>query len=275
MTRIQGTLILATYEMPRHLELVFAALERQSARDFEIMVCDDGSGPETRAIIDSFRERSGLHVKHLWQENKGFRKSRILNEAIRGSRGESLIFLDGDCVPHRHFVRDHLETQEAGRYLAGRRVELGRDLSEKLTPELVSKGFFDLPRLPMLVSALKGETEFLNRTIRVSVPRLRKLLKMERVADLKGCNYSVAREAMLAINGYDEAYEGYGREDTDVELRLQNLGLKIKSLKGLALQYHVWHPRRDFTPANEGLLEEVRRTGRVRCARGLVGADSR
>ena len=93
---------------------------------------------------------------------------------------------------------------------------------------------------------------------------------MNRVVDLKGCNYSVAREALEAINGFDEAYEGYGREDTDVELRLQNLGYRIKSLKGLALQFHVWHPRREFTPANEDRLEELKQSGRVRCSLGWV-----
>jgi GT2 family glycosyltransferase len=97
---------------------------------------------------------------------------------------------------------------------------------------------------------------------------------MDRVADMKGCNYSLPRAALEAINGFDEAYEGYGREDTDVELRLQNLGYRIKSMKGLALQYHVWHPRREFVPANDERLEEVRRTGRVRCERGLDGGGT-
>jgi GT2 family glycosyltransferase len=89
------------------------------------------------------------------------------------------------------------------------------------------------------------------------------------VADLKGCNFSVSRAAMLAIDGFDRSYEGYGREDTDVELRLQNLGLRIRSAKNLCLQFHLWHEPRAFTPANEALLDEVRRTKRVKALRGI------
>ena len=98
---------------------------------------------------------------------------------------------------------------------------------------------------------------------------LRVPLGYEKVVDLKGCNFSVSRNAMLSINGFDEAYEGYGREDSDVEIRLQNLGLRIQSLRGLAIQFHVWHARRAFTPTNDSRLEDVRRSRRVRCERGI------
>jgi GT2 family glycosyltransferase len=134
---------------------------------------------------------------------------------------------------------------------------------------MVAAGFFDYPNFTLLRSALQGDSEFLNRSIRVPFSPLRTLLKMKKIVDLKGCNYSVSKSALLEINGFDEAYEGYGREDTDVELRLLNLGLKIKSLKGLALQFHVWHPRRDFTPANEDRLEELKRSKRTKAIRGL------
>jgi glycosyltransferase involved in cell wall biosynthesis len=264
---MKASLFVTTYEMPRHLALVCAGLARQSARgEFEVLFCDDGSGPETKLVIDEFIARSGIPARHLRQEHEGFRKCRILNQAARQARGEIFVFLDGDCVPHRHYIRDHLASQEDGRFLAGRRVELGPLISRWLTPEAVRGGFFDWPRPRLLLS----DSEALNRTLRVSWTPLRRLLKLDRVADLKGCNYSIPRKALEAINGFDEQYEGYGREDTDVELRLRNLGLRIKSLKGLALQYHVWHPRRDFTPANDDRLEELKRSGRVRCERGLA-----
>jgi len=264
-----ATLFVATYEMPRHLELVCAALERQSRSDFEVIFCDDGSGVETRRMIEAFRTRSGIRTQHVWQEHHGFRKCRILNAALRKASGKVCVFLDGDCVPHRHFIRDHLEQQEEGRYLAGRRVELGRSLSERIDVDRVRRGFFDYPHPSLIWDAISGETEFLNRSFRVPFEPVRRLLKMNRVVDLKGCNYSVPMAALQAINGFDEAYEGYGREDTDVELRLQNLGLKIKSLKGLAIQFHVWHPRREFTPGNDQRLDELKRNGRTRCEQGL------
>ncbi len=266
----KATLLLATYEMPHHLKMVCARLECQSSRDFEIMICDDGSGPRTKCVIDEFISRSPVPVKHLWQEHTGFRKCRILNRAIRESQGEVLIFLDGDCIPHRHFIADHIQMQEAGYYLAGRRMELGPKISQWLSSKHVHQGFFDFPQPRLIVSVLDGESDHLQRSFRVSWDWLRSSLRMKSIIDLKGCNFSVDRRALEAINGFDEAYEGYGREDTDVELRLKNLGYKIKSLKGLALQFHLWHPRREFTPANEDLLEEVKRTGRIKCQLGLI-----
>jgi glycosyltransferase involved in cell wall biosynthesis len=265
----KASLFLSTYEMPKHLELVLAGVARQSFRDFEVLICDDGSGEETRKIIESFARNSGVPTRHFWQEQKGFRKCRILNEALRNASGEISIFLDGDCVPHRHFIRDHVEKQRAGFYLAGRRMELGPQVSEWLTPQAVSQGFFDWPHPRLIWSTLTNDSEHLQRTVRVETPWLRRALGMERIVDLKGCNYSVPRKILEELNGFDEAYEGYGREDTDMELRLKNYGLRIQSMKGFALQFHVWHPRRAFTPSNDSLLEEVQRTGRVRCERGL------
>jgi GT2 family glycosyltransferase len=181
-----------------------------------------------------------------------------------------MIFLDGDCIPHRDFVRDHLEQAEPGRYLAGRRVDLGEQFSATLTPEKIRRGYLDRPSIGLILSALKGDSKAAQRSVRIGSPWLRDHLGMNKVADLKGCNYSAFRSDLEALNGFDEAYEGYGREDTDVELRLQHLGLKIKSLKGLALQFHVWHPRRAFTPANDTRLEELKLSRRVRCSNGLL-----
>lgn len=269
MTTPRATLFVSTYEMPRHLELVCAALERQTTREFEIFFCDDGSGETTREVIERFKGISPVPVHHVWQEHQGFRKCRILNQALRQARGEIAIFLDGDCVPHRDYVRDHLEQQREGFYLAGRRVELGEKFSALLTPEMIRQGFFDRPQLSLLRSVLAGESEYFQRSVRIPWPGVRRLLKMNRVVDLKGCNYSVPRSALERINGFDEDYEGYGREDTDVELRLQNLGLKIRSMKGLAIQFHVWHPRRDFTPKNDDRLGQLKTSGRIRCQNGL------
>jgi len=275
MSAFDASLLLATYDMPRHLELVLAGLARQdmSPGSFEILICDDGSGAETRAIIDSFKARSPFPVTHLWQDHQGFRKCRILNEALRIARGHTLIFLDGDCIPHPRFISDHVSQQQEGYYLAGRRVELGPWFSATLSTNDIQKGLLDGPSLRLLQSCLKEDSLYFQRSIRVpTTPAwkwLRGPMKLNDVPDLKGCNFSLPRSAMEAINGFDEAYEGYGREDTDVEIRLRNLGLRIKSMKGLALQFHVWHPRRGFTAANESLLEEARQTKRVACAKGI------
>jgi glycosyltransferase involved in cell wall biosynthesis len=265
----KASLILATYEMPKHLSRVFAGLELQTTQDFEVIVCDDGSGEETRRVIEHYRERAGVRVEHIWQENKGFRKSLLLNKGVRASRGEILVFLDGDCVPHPDFMLDHIENSEPGRYLAGRRIELGEEYSKAITALQVRNSGLIAPHWRLLRSVLDKDSEFFQRTLRVKWKPLRNLMKMEKVDDLKGCNYSVFRDDFYKINGYDEAYEGYGREDGDIEVRLQNLGLKIKSLKGLALQGHIWHPRRAFTPKNDQLWEEAEMRQRIRADRGI------
>jgi glycosyltransferase involved in cell wall biosynthesis len=266
----KATLFMTTAEMPRHLALVLEGIKRQSEQDFELMICDDGSGPETQKIIQDFCAQSPLKVQHFWQENQGFRKCRILNQALRVAQGRLAIFLDGDCIPHRHYVRDHLEQWREGFYSCGRRLDLGEKISATLTPDRVAQGFFDRPNFAIWKSVRQGDSKNFQRSIRVRNSWLRRLLGMNRVADLLGSNYSVARKDLVAINGFDEDYEGYGREDTDVELRLQHLGLKIQSVKGVALQFHVWHPRRAFTPKNDDRLEILKNSRRIRCKNGLV-----
>jgi glycosyltransferase involved in cell wall biosynthesis len=268
------SVLLATYEAPRHLELVLEGLARQSFRDFEILLCDDGSGSSTQTVIDAYRPRFTHGFTHLWQPNQGFRKCRILNAALRRARGTLCVFLDGDCVPHPDFIKDHWESREFGSFGAGRRVELSRKISDTLSVHDVRAGIFNRPSLRLLQDHLFGETENWNRTIRWGrSPLLRRILKLDRVDDLKGCNFSAMRDDLFAINGFDEAYEGYGREDTDVEIRLSNLGLRLRSLKGIALQFHVWHERRGFTPVNEDLLESAKREKKTRCERGIEGGD--
>lgn len=271
----KASIILATYQWPEALAMVLSGLLTQSEKSFEVMIADDGSDSRTKDVITAYAKRGAFPVQHFWQENKGFRKSRILNEAIRAAKGNTLIFLDGDCVPHSEFVAQHIALQDPGHYVAGRRVDLSAELTASLSPKAVEEGMLNgkgLMRL-FLDSFRKGGSKPFHRSYLVKNPLLRKICGMEKVADLKGCNFSVAREAMVAIDGFDQSFEGYGREDTDVELRLQNLGLKIKSAKNLCLQFHLWHQPRAFTPANEELLEEVKRSKRVKSLRGL-GASS-
>ncbi len=265
-----ASVIVSTYNNPKPLEMILNALNAQSYPYFEVFVCDDGSGTPTRELMNQFiQNQSQYRIHHLWQEDQGFRKCRILNQALKKAQGEIVIFLDGDCVPHDDFVKDHVDFCEEGVYLAGRRVELGEKLSNSLSPKDVDRGFFFRPNLKLFWDCLRGQSQFFHRSLRVTAPWLRKWLKLNRIDDMKGCNYSVSREALIRINGFDEDYEGYGREDTDVELRLQNLGLKLKSAKGIALQYHIWHPRREFTPKNDMRLETLKKSNRYWCQRGL------
>jgi glycosyltransferase involved in cell wall biosynthesis len=269
----KASIILATYQWPEALSLVLSALLTQSEKNFEVMIADDGSDERTQKVIEEYAGRGAYRIQHFWQENKGFRKCRVLNRAIAASTGETLIFLDGDCVPHKHFVAQHCMLQDGKHYVAGRRVDLSKEFTAKLNPHRIEKGMLNgvasgLVSLWMDSIRKGGSTPF-HRAYMVRTPFFRKIFGLERVVDLKGCNFSVLRKDMMAIDGFDESYEGYGREDTDVEIRLQNLGLKIKSAKNLCLQFHLWHKSREFTPANDHLLDEVKATKRIKALRGL------
>ena len=138
---------------------------------------------------------------------------------------------------------------------------------------MIAHGYLESKKalVDLFLDSLKtnGSAPF-HRAYMVRTPFLRKVSGLEKVVDLKGCNFSVQKLDMQAIDGFDESYEGYGREDTDVELRLQNLGLSIKSAKNLCLQFHLWHAPRAFTPTNEELLNDVKRTKRIRALRGIT-----
>jgi len=271
-----ASLLICTYEQPRELELTLAGVERQTGAGFDVWICDDGSGPETGRVVEAFAARARVPVHHVRHAHHGFRRAGILNAALRRATGRLVVFMDGDCVPHRHFVADHLAEWRPGLYLAGRRVNLGESLSRFLTVDAVRRGFFDRPRIRLLWSALSGGTQFAHRATRIGPRWARRLLGRTGRAGILGSNFSVARDDLYAVNGYDEAFEGYGHEDTELELRLLALGLRSSALRSVALQFHLWHPRRVTAPPNS---ERMRRAGarsdRVRCGRGIVHLPER
>jgi glycosyltransferase involved in cell wall biosynthesis len=264
-----ASLLICTYEQPRELARVCAGVERQRFGDFDVWVCDDGSGPETAAVVADFRQRAKVSVHHVRHEHRGFRRASILNLGLRQATGRLIIFLDGDCVPHRDFVGDHVRAWRPGVYLAGRRVNLGPEYSAWLTADRIRAGALDRLGVRLCWSALAGGTRDLDHALRVGPASLRALGRPRAVRGLMGSNFSVARGDLQAVNGYDEAFEGYGHEDTELELRLTRLGLRSRYLKWEALQFHLWHPRRVTAPGNARRMEEARSWHRVRCERGI------
>lgn len=265
-----ASVIMTTYNAPKHLALALAGLQIQTEKNFELHIADDGSTSETSDLIEEFMDRAPFPVIYSWQQDMGYRKTKILNEAIRKAKADYLIFIDGDCVPHKDFVKNHLKYRKKGCYLAGRRVDLGPEFSNRLTPDMVLSGDLNRLNMGLLMSVIKKDSTYFHRSIPVYNSLLRKVLNMEKVDDMKGCNFSVDKESVLKINGFDEDYEGYAREDTDLELRLQYLGLKIRSLKGLAIQYHVWHGRLPESENNKLKLKNLVTKDNPTCKNGLV-----
>ena len=268
------TLIISVYNKPEVLRLVLAASARQSFTDFEIIVADDGSGPAVRDAVAAARNDSPRPIVHLWHEDRGWRKNVILNNAIRTSRGEHLVFIDGDCLPSRHFLLDHWNEREARRVLLGRRVETSERWSQELTVERVETGEFERLGGREILDGLTGRSLRVEDGIRMPSRFVRRLL-LRTAGGMLGSNFSVAREDIVAINGFDELYDGPGcGEDSDVQYRLSLNGVTGKSLRNLAIQYHVWHPRTRVSDACWDRFEMIKRTREPRCAVGLDQAGT-
>ncbi len=258
------------YNKAEILRLVLAACARQSFPDFEAIVADDGSGPEVKNVVTEAQRLYSFPIVHLWHEDAGWRKNVMLNNAIRASTTDYLVFIDGDCIPSRHFLFDHWREREENRVLLGRRVETSRRWSEELTVEKVRSGEFERYGWREWMDGLRGDSLRVEDGIRIPSAVLRRVL-LRSAGGMLGSNFSVAKKHLVAINGFDEMYDGPGcGEDSDVQYRLSLLGVTGKSLRNLAVQYHVWHPRTPTSQASWERFEAVKKTGRPRCAFGLV-----
>lgn len=269
----QISVLLACYNQAPALRLTLEHLTDQSFQNFEVICCDDGSTDDTQSLLKKFRTQ--LRLVHVWQKNEGFRKTWILNQGARLARGEYLVLLDSDCVPHPDFLKAHWQLKEPGRYLAGRRVDLGprlsaKYLSQELTMKVGSSTFYE----HVIKSWIAGDTQKAHRSWPVTSDWLRRVFGYHKVADMMGCNGSFFKTDFFQINGFDESFVGYFREDGDLEERFKNAGLVVKSAKSMALQFHLWHPRRTDVNHNDARLLQTIQTKRARAIRGVQDTDN-
>ena len=236
------TVVVAVYNAVRYLEFVLTALLRQSMRDFEVVVADDGSGPEITKVIENTIPLASFPVKHLWQPDEGFRKNAILNKAIEASETDYLVFIDGDCIPHHKFVQDHWTHRESRGVLCGRRVLLSKSFSDRLRLEDVYSGRYEKFTPQRLLDGLTSRSSHLEEAIRIESPLLRKILRRKHV-QIVGCNFSLKKNFLEDINGFNQDYTAPGLgEDSDVAHRLQLIGVRLIDLRHLAILYHLYHP---------------------------------
>lgn len=236
------SVIVPTYNRPRELRLNLLSLARQSLLPREVLIADDGSGPDTRIMIEGMRESlSGLFtLRHVWQEDIGFRKPMILNETVRQSAGDYLIFIDGDCMAHRDFVRAHVENSGPDAVLSGKRVDIGKELSERLLRE---GRVLNSLTTELIWDSLRGRSRKVEEAIRITNPLIRKALHRDRItADgVWGCNFSISRDLFYAINGCDEEFQDGSIEDNDIGIRVLNQGKRLRTVRALAIIFHLWH----------------------------------
>ncbi len=263
------SLVVSVYNRANVVRLFLAAVNRQSFKDYEVIIADDGSGPAVKEVVEESRKLYHFPIVHLWHEDSGWRKNRILNSAIRTSKSEYLVFVDGDCLPGKDFLLDHWSEREESRALLGRRVEMSERWARALTLERVASGRFERIGVRELVDGLRGKALRLEDGIRIR-NRLLRNLSIRKADRILGSNFSLHKKDIVAINGFDESYDGPGHgEDSDIQYRLSLIGVTGKSLRNLAVQYHVHHSR--TIPSDKSLkrFEEVKRSGNPICKAGL------
>jgi len=264
------SLIISVYNSPDFLDRVLASVLRQRLMPTEVIVTEDGNFIANQGVINQWKKKWPQSSKlfHLTQRDDGNRKPLAMNKAVATSLGDYLVFVDGDCVLHKDFVYEHMKNSSLDSFLTGRRAELSQKATQFLTLEKISGGYLDNIPWALLYDSVFGKTFHFGRFFKT--PKyLRQLLGQNNINDIRGCNFSVHRKHLVAINGFTNDYSGAYGEDTEVEWRLRYSGLKMKSVKGAALLYHLWHPQQTKDPLNQERLKELLSHRQARTSNGL------
>ncbi|HEY0969985.1 MAG TPA: glycosyltransferase [Gemmatimonadales bacterium] len=269
------SVILSTYNQPRALELSLWGFATQSGRDFQVVIADDGSGPETAALIERMRVETGLEIAHVWHPDRGFRKTEILNRAILAAGGDYLIFSDGDCIPRSDFIDVHARHAAPDRYLSGGYLKLPAVVSDAITVDDVRSGrVSDLQWL-----RAKGWKPGRHALRLTRSPALAALLDSVTTTKphWKGNNASTWKDACIRVNGFDLDM-GYGGEDRAFGERLRNAGVEPKLIRFRAPTMHLDHPRPyqdpDIVQHNRAMVKRIRRERETRARHGITELDS-
>jgi|TARA_B110000305_G_C19376204_1_gene607116 glycosyltransferase involved in cell wall biosynthesis len=253
-------LIISTYNNPDALSEILERILKEVDLPNCIHIADDGSDTRTAALIRKLRKAKNVLIKHHWHENEGFRKCKILNQALSQSNSDYIIFLDGDCLPSKNFIIDHIKLAEIGYFVQGRRCFIAESHVETLIrhESSITKLIFT------------GKVSGLFKAFRFPWPIIQINQKQR---GLIGCNWAAWRKDLLEINGFDEEYEGWGiGEDSDICSRLYNHGIWRKFIYGRAFVYHLNHPVLEKKHVKNSLarLEETISRGKIKCTTGLV-----
>jgi glycosyltransferase involved in cell wall biosynthesis len=242
------SLIVTTYNRPEALLLVLESIRKQSIQPSEVIIADDGSEDTTKSLIDEFRKSTKLKIIHSYQEDLGFRVSESRNRAISIASSEYVVLIDGDMILHSEFIHDHVINVQHGYFIQGSRVLLSPNKTEKIikTKEIA---------FHFLSYGIKNRFNAIHSNL------LSKLFSNRRnyLKSIRTCNMSFFRQDCIDVNGFNNEFKGWGREDSEFVVRLFNKGINRKTLKFSAIQYHLWHDEvnRKSLLKNDLLLQKV------------------
>lgn len=262
---VKISVIITTCNRPDALSLVLRGLAAQDDKDFEVLVADDGSRPDTRAAIDALRADLPYKLHHVWQADEGFRAPMARNRAAAVAQGAYLVFLDGDCVPLVDFIAMHRWLARDGWLVSGNRVLLGEAFSDRVVREQTPLWRWGAGQ--WIAARLTGKVNRLTPLLRLvnwSQPR----------ADwigAKTCNLAAWRADFLTVNGFDEDFVGWGYEDSDFVQRLLNAGRRRRTTRWAVPVLHLWHRAQDRSRerANFARLEQTISSGAIRARSGV------
>ncbi len=250
--------IVTTYNWPRALAAVLRSLARQSHGDYQVLVADDGSGPDTARVVEQAAAGFPVPLRHVWQEDTGFRAGAARNRAAAASNADYLLFLDGDCLVRRDFLTRHAQLADKQRFVAGNRILFSPQLSEQILQQNLAAERWGL--LQWTVQRLNGGV---NRLL--SLARLPNGGWRDRRPNswpgVKTCNLGLWRDDFFAVNGFDERYQGWGYEDSDLTIRLIRNGVRRRDGRFATTVLHLWHNEheRAGTDANLARLHALER----------------
>lgn len=262
------SVIVTTYNRPDALRAALAGLCAQIDRGFEVLIADDGSRDDTRQLVESLAAGAPIPVRHVWQEDRGFRAGAARNRAAAIAAGDYLLFLDGDCIARPDWIAQHRRLAEPGWMVAGNRILL----SERFTQHVL-EGAEPVHGWSLGQWRLAQLAGHINRTLplrRLALGPLRKL-GARRWQRVRTCNLGVWAADFRAVNGFDEQFEGWGFEDSDLAVRLLNHGVRRKEGAFATGVLHLWHREHDrrFEAKNRALLQQRIASRDVRASVGL------
>jgi len=266
---VSVAVIITTYNRPDALAAVLEGYLAQVRAPAEVLVADDGSTGETAQVVTGYAARAPFPLRHVWQEDLGFRAAAARNRALAAAQSDYILFTDGDCVPPADFVARHEDLAEPGCFLSGNRILLTEAFTRTVLDTHLPLHAWSLGRL--LRARLQGDINRWLTLIRLPDTGWRRRAP-ERWRGVKTCNFSAWRADLLRVNGLDESYSGWGLEDSDLTIRLLHAGVKHKSARFAAPVFHLWHRENDRSrlEENQRTLEAVMAAGRIEARLGVA-----